>query len=150
MSSACKRTTKNDGEVAYVLYLLKSLLNEELSSNNLKKSVLLLDKEFLFDLVYYTLDSENSFDKIEDLTQCLNFLFYLINFYLKSKGLLVPSDETIRTIIKTLDNLYNKLNTLIFSLNESKDETSEIQKSKIYIALNLISNVENIVKHINK
>ena len=94
--------------------------------------------------------SENSFDKIEDLTQCLNFLFYLINFYLKSKGLLVPSDETIRTIIKTLDNLYNKLNTLIFSLNESKDETSEIQKSKIYIALNLISNVENIVKHINK
>ena len=150
LSSACKRTTKNDGEVAYVLYLVKSLLNEELSSNNLKKSVLLLDKEFLFDLVYYTLDSENSFDKIEDLTQCLNFLFYLINFYLKSKGLLVPSDETIRTIIKTLDNLYNKLNTLIFSLNESKDETSEIQKSKIYIALNLISNVENIVKHINK
>ncbi len=147
-SICLKRKTKNDGEKAFIIYILKNLINEEFSSSQNKCEIELFDNIFLVDVILSIMNNESVPNNFDDLTQYLNFAYFLFNIDYKNFYPIyrIFTSDFKGKFKKTLDKLFNEISKYIDSSNENEDITSRILINKAIIARNLIIDIERLIK----
>jgi hypothetical protein len=137
------RCTKNDGEIGFVLHLLKENLNLDLKS----KSENLFKKDFILPLIEYLLVQRNAMH-IEDLSQILNFINFIVNTDLRfnKTSPRIVTELFLEVVLDNLTKIKKELNIKLFSLNEGKKSRSEeLSVNKAMITIGMIESLESLI-----